>query len=191
MRLASITAALVLVVSARAALADDGAASDAPKSEYVATALSVVGSLAGPALLIGGISIGVRDCASCGTVGDGVFAAGVAATVVAPSAGSIYAGKLGTRGMAMRGAGVGMIAGAVTLAESSCTDGSACEPGAQLALAVVGAALVVGGSAYDIYDAHDNARAYNERHRVSATLAPMVARTPDGTRSGLAVVGTF
>lgn len=197
---AGLTIALVATIAGHTAHADPDP--DAPanpvagaaKDPAVATELSIAGSLVGPAIALGGVALAERSCPSCGSSGGALIGAGALATLLLPSAGSWYAGKVWTRGLAVRTVAYGVGAGALALDVSNCLFKDPCDHSGPIALAVGAVALLGIGAGLDIHDAGDHARAYNQRYglALNATLAPMIARTPDGaTHGGLAVVGTF
>ena len=160
-----------------------GASTEAPKDETTALELSLGGTAASAALVIIG---GETDSA-------GMISAGLLSSLLTPSLGEWYAGKLVTPGMGIRAASavvtvVGIAASLKCLdAEDSChTDASA--------PILLGAGLLgyAGGTIYDIATAPREARRYNERHGLRLTLAPTPLRTPSGQATmGVGIGGTF
>jgi len=163
--------------------ADDGVSGEAPKNENTALALSLGGTAASAALVIVG-----------GEANNGeMISAGLLSSLLTPSLGEWYAGKLVTPGMGIRAASavvtvVGLAASLKCLdAEGEChTDASA--------PILVGAGLIgyAGGTIYDIATAPREARRYNDRHALRLTLAPTPLRTPSGQATmGVGIGGTF
>ena len=147
----------------------------------------MIGSVVGPGLVIGGALISDRDCGACAGMAYGLAGTGAAVALVGPAAGSLYAGKPLTRGLAIRALGLATVAAGAKLYCFGCND----DHTAGTVVMALGALGFVFGTLVDIGDAPDNATEYNREHRVHAAIAPLVVRTPDGTRTGLAVVGSF
>lgn len=113
-----------------------------------------------------------------------------------PAAGHFYAGDsrqawIGT-GLRAVGSGVFVVGAASEVAEACllCSEPSSTENGSDVNAAMIGGALLAGGSAlYDIVTAPGSAREYNEAHGLSARVAPAVG--PRGAPVGLALHLSF
>jgi hypothetical protein len=142
-------------------------------------------SIAGTALPLATIGAGLA------TRNSGLFVGGIAAGLVLPAAGELYAHRWLTRGMALRGgAAVLAVADLLVLrleALSSAHEVSpGLTPGTTVAFVLAGA-LYAGGIALDIYDAPDAARS----RRREVAIAPTVIDTPAHRVTGLALIATF
>jgi hypothetical protein len=123
----------------------------------------------------------------------GMISAGLLSSLLTPSLGEWYAGKLVTPGMGIRAASA--VATIVGAAESlKCLDAeSDCHTDAS-APYLLGAGLLgyATGTIYDIATAPSEARRYNERHGLRLTLAPTPLRTPSGQATmGVGIGGSF
>lgn len=148
------------------------------KSESTAMALSLVGTLAGGALM-----------AASWSSDDGAFLAlGAGALVLAPSAGHWYAGKALTWGLPVRLAGAGLVA-AGAIAGATCYTASLGDDDCGAPGMVIGGLVAIGaGAVIDIATASSAAREYNARHwQVTPTLVS------DGQSQGMGfgVSGSF
>ncbi len=132
-----------------------------PKSESTATAISLVGTLAGGALF----------AASWNMDSGGMLLLGTGALMLGPSAGHWYAGKALTWGLPVRIAGAGLVA-AGALAGLGCSGVSLGEDDCGGGDMVVGGLVAIGvGAIIDIATSSGAAREYNERHwQVTPTL---------------------
>ena len=150
-------------------------------SEDTSTMLAVGTTLGGIAAFAAGVRM---NSAPIGWLG-------VAAVFVGPSAGHIYSGeRLHALGMtALRGAGaatflVGVIKATVTYE----TDGGGTshpERRDAVPLMVLGASAFIGGTIYDLLDAHRAARRAN--HEATIAIAPLATQHS----VGLALAGSF
>jgi hypothetical protein len=170
-----------LIVLLAAATAHAGAEQD--KSEDLATAMSLAGSIAGPALIVESFYCCDGYQNPNANYEKPMLAAGVGLMVLGPSAGEWYAGKTITRGLKWRiGGGLLAAAGSAMVIGSIFESGN--PPGVLIggALALGGGGAFVVGTGLDFADAHVAVREYNEsRHH--ATIVP--------TGRGVALVGTF
>ena len=160
-----------------------GASREAPKSETTALELSLGGTAASAALVIIG---GQVD-------NPGMISAGLLSSLVTPSLGEWYVGKVATPGLGIRA--VSAVATVVGAAEAlKCLDAEGdCHTDASAGYLLVGGVIgYAGGTIYDIATAPREARRYNERHGLRLTLAPTPLRTPSGQATmGVGVGGTF
>ena len=188
--------ALTLALLASTAAAQPGATRPQPvdeRDEGTALALSLGGTLGSYAALAFAIAVDSPASGAIGTIG----AIGI---VAAPTAGHWYAGRIVTRGLGLRAAGlVVLIAGGLADSEGcglfysghgdpepdDCGDNFRTTKGT--ALMAAGAALFLGGTVDDIITAPGAARRRNERARATLTLAPLVHHHG----GGLALAGTF
>lgn len=169
------TLALIASLAAGTAHAEP----DSPKNENTALALSLGGTLASAGLMAYGV---MRD----GDEASGVLiGAGLVSSLVTPSLGQFYSGRILTPGLGLRVAGgaVALIGVAQTLscvsADRDCdsfTDGPA--------TIALGGGLAALGAVLDIATAPRAARSYNERH-----LQLVPAST--GANLGLSLTGRF
>jgi hypothetical protein len=149
-----------------------------PKSEATATAISLVGTLAGGALF----------AASWNADSGGVLLLGTGALMLGPSAGHWYAGQALTWGLPVRIAGAGLVAtgalaglacSGVTLGEDDCG-------GSDM---VVGGLVAIGvGAIIDIATSSGAAREYNERQW---QVTPMLVSDGQSQGMGLGIGGSF
>ncbi len=173
----------VLAFTTRLAAADDVA----PGSKDRGTAFWLSGG--GTAVSVGLVLAGGSTHSSMLT------SVGALASLVAPSAGEIYAGKMFTAGMGIRLASLGVGAiGAAELARCSfpLVEAGGCSGGAGggVALFVLGALGYWSGITYDIATAGRAVDDYNQRLRLRVT--PTLIPTPSsGPAVGLAVGGSF
>jgi hypothetical protein len=163
-------------------------------SETTALALSLGGTLASYAAVTFAAAVHTSASSTIGTIG-------VFGVLGAPTAGHWYSGRIVTRGLGLRGAGiVVLLVGAIADSEGcslvyggdavseepdDCGDNFRTKKGT--ALMIAGAALFLGGTLDDIITAPGAARRRNAQHRANLTLAPLVHH--DG--GGLALAGTF
>lgn len=154
----------------------------APKNEDTAFALSLGGTAASAALIIGGAS----------SNSPGLALAGVASSLVTPSLGQWYAGKPLTAGMGIRAASA--VATIVGFGQAlSCLDEQDCQtPDSAGYLLFGGLAGYAVGTIYDIATAKDAAREYNAQHGWHVTVAPTALRTASGQSTmGVGIGGSF
>ena len=166
-----------VILASRLAAADD--AHPDTRDPVAAAALSAGGAV----LSIGIIAVGGR------THNTVLFDIGVASSLVAPSAGEIYAGDLLTLGMGIR-----VLSASIVLAglqkDSGCSQGGQpCDPLGAVGLAIIGVAGYTTGILYDIATAPSAADRYNKKHRVQVT--PIVTPTASGRIVGLGIRGSF
>jgi len=115
--------------------------------------------------------------------------AGLATSIVTPSAGEFYAGEYVTPGMAVRIGAVGLATYSIVNERKivTCNDGSGanCKVFLPNGVAILGLAAIayVGGAAYDVIDAPDAADRYNNRH--GFVIAPTAMATPTGLAPGV------
>ena len=168
-----------------------------PKSEDAALALSIAGTLAGPALMA------AAEHMDNGTTKLSLDSAGLLLSAIGPSAGHWYAGQasggaiaLRTTGILLMGTGIAMeILHGVSLVSS---DDNGPQPidnhtdsTAGIALVAIGGAALVGGTIYDLVTSRHAAREYNQHHH-SVQFAPMMSRTTTGgMATGVALNGSF
>lgn len=148
---------------------------EGPKSPFLATLLSF-GATAAPSAL--GYAI-FGNAGSGGQVSDGLLLTIGASVLIGPSAGHWYAGKVVTTGLVVRALGFLALSGAISA-------GGDTETGTGLLF--VGAAMLVGGGAYDLATADRSARESNFAHATKLMLAPRVSA--DG-QLGLGLTGSF
>jgi hypothetical protein len=190
--LASFLASLLAVgFTASVARADGPEAPVTPRSENTALALSIGGTLAGPALMVAGVvaldNSGAIDGDAGGRLvvpGTLVFT-GAAMTVLGPSFGHWYAGRALTPGMALRAGGLALAAAGAVGAIGNCEidDGNCGADPGRLAV-YAGIATFVGGAVYDIATAPRRVRERNQR-----VLA--IVPTVSATGGGVSIAGAF
>lgn len=178
----AVLSALLFTITSRFAAADD--APPEPKDRGTAIALSAGGTLASAALLAVGVK--AESAALAG--------AGLISSLITPSAGEIYAGRLATPGLGIRlvSTGVAVVgfqeAFSCFLSDSS----SSCRHDSEVAgvLIVAGALGYASGILYDIATAGTTADEYNRRlHlRVTPTVIPTAS---SGPAVGLGLGGSF
>ncbi len=177
------TAPMTASMTAPAAAPSLAASSEAPKNENTALALSLGGTAASAALVIVG---GQAN-------NSGMISVGLLSSLVTPSLGEWYAGKVLTPGMGIRAASA--VATIVGLAESlKCLDAEGSCQTDSAAPVLLGAGLLgyAGGTIYDIATASREARRYNQRHGLTLTVAPTPLRAPSGQATmGVGIGGTF
>jgi hypothetical protein len=146
-----------------------------PKDPKLATVLSTVPTVIGYATAVGVLASDAR-----GGTAQVIFVAGGTLAIAGPSFGNVYAGNMSPAGMSMRGIAMGVAFVGMFVVAAECEDLEPC-PGYPVGKAFLGsaAALLVGGTIYDIATAGRDARRYNKNWR----LAP--------TGNGVSVVGTF
>ena len=153
-------------------------AEDGDKREATGYALSIGGSLIGPALWLAG-ALGTHDGLTVAT--------GVAATIVLPSAGHWYAHQVSAGPMLLRGAGAAVMA----LAFVGDADGTNA-PAQGYKPIVLGGALMFAGAIWDIATTGSAVRDYNHDHYLDVSIVPTVMRTANNSYStGLALGGSF
>jgi hypothetical protein len=206
--LATLGAALSLTHTAHAA-AGDGTArplaqpaapaaseDDGSKSESLAVALAVGGSLVGPVLIATALHDADRYNSPLHGAVEPMLIAGGAAIVFGPSIGNWYAGKGVSRGLVLRIGGAALTAlGAAVIISSADffnSQGSSSDQSGGLLLGVVGAGMVLGGTVSDILSAPRAAADDNRRRRgARLSVAPLVSHAGGAHQAGLAVVGAF
>lgn len=199
MKLAIATGSIVLVLAGAASAQPAPAAPSPPaapalarvepppaqadeKSERVATTLSLAGALAAVGLVVGA-TFSTDEPARYSLL----MTTGSITALVGPSLGHWYAGKLGTRGLALRAAGAATALLGLGAAMAECPLlSSDCQPMLGIGLLVVGAGVFVGGMVDDVITASARVRRYN-RERAAPVIAPVVT----GQGAGLALGGTF
>jgi hypothetical protein len=161
----------------------------APLSEGTALALSLGGTVVSWGLL--GAAHYVYDKNGQATAMMGLV--GGFGIVAAPSAGHWYAGTRGTRGLAVRLAGVATLLAGAVYKETECPlfsfghdDGPPCIPQRGSNVLLVGLGLVLAGTIDDIVTAPSRVRRHNERLS-NLAIAPMLT----GSSAGLALGGRF
>jgi hypothetical protein len=180
--------ALVLALLPTPARADDGArdpaapseaAAPASRSEGLALTLAIGGAIAGPALYMEARSMGhhydLLDLPAGTLLACGALAA------VGPSLGNWYAGKFWSAGLGVRMVGGAALGVGFVALFSNATAG--------VAIGASGLGVIGVGALMDIVEAPRNAGEFNRRHQLS--IAPMIARTPAGQQTGIAVGGVF
>jgi hypothetical protein len=176
----AVLSALLFTIPSRFAAADD--APPEPKDRDTAVLLSAGGTLASATLL----AVGVK------TENGALAAAGLISSLFTPSAGEIYAGRLGTPGLGLRliSAGVTVVgleeAFKCFLASSPCQHDSGLAAG----LIVAGGIGYASGILYDIATAGSAVDDYNRRMhvRVTPTVIPTAS---SGPAVGLGIGGSF
>jgi len=172
-----------LTLATRLASADDTTPGPpGPKSPATAVALSAGGT----ALSLGLLAVGV------GAHNETLIGAGLLSSVIAPSAGQIYAGKPVTAGMGIRAASA--VVGIIGIEEAfKCFfPSSSCENNSELAvtLMIAGATGYGAGVVYDLATAGTAAEEYNRKFNLR--VAPTVLRTASsGSTVGLGFGGSF
>ncbi len=165
------------------------------KSEATATSLALGITAAGYLLAFSGAA----ERANSGVLGGAVGAM----IVVGPSAGHLYAGEARhALGMtALRGVGVttfavGLFMGfAVGDTEACCGTTSHHDDSsrnAALGTMAAGAAMFIGGTVYDLWDAHRAVARANERAATrQLAIVPVLSRGTQGAAAGLALTGNW
>lgn len=194
---------LAIVTATRAASADTlplaqpaepHASDDAPKSEGIATALAIGGTLIGPALVATALTQADRYDSPLHAEFAPMMAIGAASMVLGPSLGNWYAGKVGSTGLSLRLGGAATAAvGVAMMADGFALFGSGNETefaaGGLIGLAGLG--MVATGAVLDIISAPSAAADYNRRHGAHLALAPIVSHAAGAKQTGLALVGSF
>ena len=159
------------------------------KSPTPAIALSLGGTAAGIGLIALGGNIHHEDEVELPLV-----ATGVAAVVLGPSFGELYAGRGWTPGLSMRAGGLllGAVGFGVALQECGADPEGSCDPTAGGVIFLGGAALFIAGGVYDIVTAPRAARAWNASHAQELLVVPTALHDArGGAAPGLTVAGTF
>jgi hypothetical protein len=155
------------------------------KSETTALALSLGGTIASYAVMVGAIAYGEdnEEGPMAGLATVGAFGA-----MFAPSFGHWYAGQFGTRGLALRGVASGLALTAMVWAFTECPlFGDHCEDSGGPKLLALGAlGLWIGGTIDDIATAPGRVRDHNRRV-TGLSIVPMV-RSDGGS---VALAGRF
>jgi hypothetical protein len=184
---------LVSAASAAVTMSAGLARADEPKSEQTAQILSGVGTGASSVLILTAFIAGDSSY----PYNKGLMYTGLATAMITPSLGEFYAHEYITVGMAARALGVGL----ATYGLTHYTQPVTCDPGYPAgstcrhldsgAIPFLGLAAIafVGGMAYDVGDAADTVRNWNEHH--GFMVAPTVVRAADGPAPGLSFVGQF
>ena len=146
-----------------------------PKSPTLATVLSAAPTIIGYATVAGVLASGARDGRA-----RVVFTLGGTLAIAGPSFGNIYAGNNSPAGISMRGGAMALAFTGMFVVAAECEDLEPCTsyPVGKVFLGSA-AALLIGGTIWDIATAGRDARRYNASWR----LAP--------TGNGIAVSGTF
>jgi hypothetical protein len=172
--------ALLFTITSRFALADD--APPEPKDRGTAVALSAGGTMASATLLVVGVE----------TKNGALAAAGLISSLVTPSAGEIYAGRVVTPGLVLRLVSAGAAVAGLEEAFKCFLASSPCQhdPGLAAGLIVAGGIGYASGILYDIATAGRAVDDYNQRMhvRVTPTVIPTAA---SGPAVGLGIGGSF
>lgn len=157
------------------------------KSESVALALSLGGTIGSYALMYFAADAAANED---GDKYEALGTAGALGAVFAPSFGHWYAGKFGTRGLALRGAALGVGLTAMVWAFSECplfaSEDECHDSGGPAILAVGALGLWIGGTIDDIATAPGRVRAHNRR--VSGLAIVPVVKSDGGS---VALTGQF
>ena len=184
MKIAAIVVASALLAAPLTAAAQPGLADPLPpprsrpvdksgdKSPGLALSLSLLGTAASYATLI----------AASDTESEGLVLLGLGGIVIGPSLGQFYAGETGrgiTHSLVRVGAGVVILAGAVTTFSDCWGEEGDCDGSAGPALMLGG--LVVGGvsTVYSIVDSPAAASRHNQARRRHIALTPTPLQGPD------------
>jgi hypothetical protein len=196
MRAIAISCLLAVTTAAHA----DTDTPEAPKSEDTAFWLSAGGTLGAVGLIGLGAAVSAVFPADADNPprlakvplhnwGNGIAAAGVLATGLAPSLGQWYSHDFWTAGLGLRMAGVVVMG--VGAASATCVDAAdldcSSSHGTADTLVVIGAVTYGAGVIYDIATARRAAREYNQKHAGAMTLAP----TAMVHGYGLVLAGSF
>ena len=167
-----------LMFTTHAAFADDPPAE--PKSRDTAFLLSAGGTLASAAL----VAIGA------GTNNGALAGAGLVSSLFTPSAGHIYAGRLGSPGLVLRLVSTGVaVAGFKEVLE--CLGPSPCNNDRRAEYLLLAAGFgYVSGTLWDMVTAGDAADRYNERLQLRVTPA-VITTASSGPAVGLGIGGSF
>jgi len=170
-------ALLGMLAMTAVAAADPAESTPTPRDEDTATLLSLGGTAASGLLVLGGSKLG----------NSGMVEVGLLSAFVTPSLGEMYSGQYLTLGTGLRlGGAAAAIAGFATVfCWEDCSQSQETTGGV---LMIAGAAAYVGGTIYDIWNAHHVAREYNVHH---FHVAPTVMQTPSGTTAGVGIGGSF
>lgn len=176
----AVLSGLLFTIVSRFAAADD--APPELKDPSTAVVLSVGGTAASATLFL----VGVK------AENGALAAAGLISSLVTPSAGEIYAGRLGTPGLVLRLVSAGVAVAGVQEAFKCFLESSSCQHDPELAgaLIVAGGIGYASGILYDIATAGRTADDYNRRMHVRVT--PTVIPTgSSGPAVGLGIGGSF
>ena len=169
-----------LTFTTRAVFADDSP--PVPKDRGTAFALSAGGTALSAVLVMAGANSGNAPLVGAGLVG----------SLIAPSAGHIYAGKLGTPGLVLRLVSAGVAVAGLNEALKCVGQGSPCDHDPELAGRLLVAAGIgyASGALLDIATAGRAVDDYNQRlHlRVTPTVLPT---SSSGPAVGLGITGSF
>lgn len=167
------------------------ARADGPKSESTSQILAGIGTGVSSVLILSGF----LAADSTYPYNKPLMYSGLATALVTPSLGHFYSGEYVTIGMAARALGVGIATYGLTHYVHSTT----CELGGETdchkldsgAIPFLGLAAIafVGGMAYDVDDAGDAAKRWNEHHGFAVT--PTVVPSTTGPAPGISLVGQF
>jgi hypothetical protein len=176
----AVLSALLFTITSRLAAADDTPPD--PKDRDTAIALSAGGTLASAALF----AVGVK-------AENGALAAtGLISSLVTPSAGEIYAGRLASPGLVLRLVSAGVTVVGIDEAFECFLASSPCHHDPELA----GALIVAGGIGYATGILYDLATAgsavddYNRRMHVRVTPT-VIPTSSSGPAVGLGIGGSF
>ena len=172
---------------------------DAPRSdakdEDEALGLSLFGSVVGLTVAIGVGAGQPKDNYSNNPSEIAMTAAGLSALVAMPSLGHWYAGDADIVPLLVRSLGAATLIYGLTGPNFDCgNDTSFCfnlPSDRQFNGVMIGGALLVAGTIYDLATSHRAARKYNHEHHLDVQIAPMVSRTMSGNTTGLAIGGSF
>lgn len=169
-----------LTFTTRAAFADESPPE--PKDRGTAFALSAGGTALSAVLVIAGANSGNAPLVGAGLVG----------SLIAPSAGHIYAGKLGTPGLVLRVVSAGVAVAGVNEALKCFGETGSCDHDPEWA----GELLVLAGIGYasgillDIATAGRAVDDYNQRLQLRVTPA-VIPTASSGRAVGLGITGSF
>jgi hypothetical protein len=171
----------ILIVALTLAASDAHAESSPHKEPGTATLVSI-GATVLP-IAVGAAIVSKEDVGAAVLIGAGA--------ILGPSAGHWYAGELGLPGLAIRGAGITIMA-VVANDAAGCFFKDGGEEGKNCklvnAVAIVGAGVYLGGVVYDWATANASARRHNAR---SLSIAPTMVSGTRSTGAGLGITGSF
>ena len=180
----------LVLVAAAPAHADEAK----PKSEQTAQILAGVGTGVSSALILAGFLGGDSSY----PFNRPLMYTGLATAMVTPSLGQFYSGEYVTIGMGVRVVAVGFATYGLThYTHTTQCDGArtsnepTCKTLSSGAIPFLGIAALafVGGMAYDVADASDSVKRWNEHH--GFMVAPTVLPGTNGPAPGLSFVGQF